>query len=283
MGSADIVPGVSGGTVALVLNIYHQLIKAIHQCVTVITTGTRGDLSGAVREMRRVPWVWLLSLLAGILTAVIVLSKPLETALHEHPVELAGLFLGLIAGSVVLCWGQVREPSVKYWLIGAISAVITFVVLGFSAGNSDSAGITAAWWVFFLSGAIAICAMILPGISGSFILVLLGMYGQVLSAVTDRNILILAVFALGCATGLALASSTQNWLLSNHHDAVIAAMVGLMAGSLRILWPWPGGLDSTALGLPGPGEVLLPVALAVLGLAIVIGMDMASRRVRTGH
>lgn len=141
--------------------------------------------------------------------------------------------------------------------------------------------VTAPWWAFFLGGGIAICAMILPGISGSFLLVLMGLYAQVLGAVAERNILVLGIFALGCATGLALASSALRWLLHHHHDLVIASMVGLMIGSIRILWPWPNGLDSTAMQLPTGGEWLVPTLLAALGVVIVIGMEMLADRLRT--
>jgi len=125
---------------------------------------------------------------------------------------------------------------------------------------------------FFGAGAIAICAMILPGISGSFILVTLGMYSAVLGAVNDRDVAAVAAVALGCVLGLALFSQVLHWALNQHYNTVMAGLIGLMLGSLRVLWPWPGGVDSTALGSPS-GPVLVPVALAVGGLVLVVGIN----------
>ena len=131
--------------------------------------------------------------------------------------------------------------------------------------------------VFFLAGAVAICAMILPGVSGSFLLVVLGMYGAVLGAVNDRDLLVLAVFVAGCAVGLGLFSQVLHWALTNWYGAVMAGLTGLMLGSVRVLWPWPAGVDSTALGSPS-GPVLVPVLLMIGGFAVVAGFDVVARR-----
>ncbi len=278
MGAADIVPGVSGGTVALVLGIYQQLIEALHHCVSIVTNAVRGDVGAARRGLRTLPVVWLGALGVGILAAVFALSGPLRTALQTHPVALAGLFTGLIAAAVVLVWRQVHQTSTATLLWAAIAAVGTFVLLGLNPATGPRPGVVSPWWVFFLAGAVAICAMILPGISGSFLLVLLGMYPQVLDAVAERNLSILAVFVLGCATGLALASSALHWLLTHHHDLVIAAMTGLMIGSIRVLWPWPAGLESTQMAWPAAETSAAPIALAVLGAGLVLGLDALARR-----
>ncbi|MCB1260173.1 MAG: DUF368 domain-containing protein, partial [Acidimicrobiales bacterium] len=136
-------------------------------------------------------------------------------------------------------------------LLGA--AAVTFVVLGLREGTSDDVVAQTAdpaIWAFFGAGAIAICAMILPGISGSFILVMLGMYGPVLGAVTDRDVVSLGVFLVGAVIGLALFSQALHWALNRHYDTVMAVLIGLMLGSMRVLWPWPDGVDSTAIGAP---------------------------------
>ena len=132
-------------------------------------------------------------------------------------------------------------------------------------------------WAFFITGALAICAMILPGISGSFILVLLGMYGPLLSAVTSRDILTLTVFMIGAVVGLAVFSQILHKALTLHHDLVIAALVGLMAGSLRVLWPWPDGVDSTAIGVPD-SDVLVASAIAALAFIVVIVVARFAQR-----
>lgn len=280
MGAADVVPGISGGTVALVLGIYRRLIEAIHSGVAVIVRLLRLDLPGAATALRRVPWIWLGALGVGILSMVFIASAPLSRALQTHPVQLAGLFVGLIAGAVVLCWRQLDWPAALHYAAAAIMAVATFVLLGLSPAGSGGAAGDTPWWAFFLGGAVAICAMILPGISGSFLLVLMGLYSPVIGAVADRDVVALGIFALGCATGLALASSALRWLLHNHHDLLIAAMVGLMVGSIRILWPWPHGLESTALELPAAHDWLVPTLLAVLGVVVVIGLEAVATRLR---
>ena len=281
MGMADLVPGVSGGTVALVLGIYRHLIDALHTLVAVLVHVLRGDLRGAVRGLRFVPWLWLVTLGAGILTVVVLMAGPLTTAIETYPVQLAGLFVGLIAAAVVLCWRQLRHASAHHLRIAAVVAVATFLLLGLSPAASAESTISAPLWGFYVGGAIAITAMILPGISGSFLLVLMGLYAQVLTAVTDRDLVVLGVFVLGCATGLALSATTLRWLLLRYHDAVLAAMIGLMIGSLRILWPWPGGFESTTIALPTASTWAAPTALAVLGLVLVLGLDAVAARLRS--
>lgn len=281
MGAADIVPGISGGTVALVLGIYARLIEALHSLVRVATRALTGDRPGTRQAVRTVPWVWLGALGAGILGMVLLASGPLSAALTAYPVPLAGLFVGLIAGAVLLCWRQLAAPTARHVTLAAVWALGTFALLGLSPAAGGS-GAAPPLWAFFGGGAIAICAMILPGISGSFLLVLMGLYAPVLAAVAERNLLVLAVFALGCATGIALASSALRWLLTRHHDLVLASMTGLMVGSIRILWPWPHGLESTAIGLPG-ADWAVPTLLAALGFGVVIGLEAAARLVRRRH
>lgn len=280
MGSADIVPGVSGGTVALVLGIYRRLIDSIRNGSSAIGHVLKVDLRGSVERLGQVEWVFLIPLLAGIGAAVLALSHLIETLLEEHPVEMAGLFLGLVLGSVVVAWGllQRRDTRSVLWLVG--TAVVVFVLMGLTSGTSEEAVQQLddpALWVFFGAGAIAICAMILPGISGSFLLVTMGMYGAVLGAVNDRDLVVVGVFLLGCIIGLALFSQVLHWALSEHYDTVMAALIGLMLGSLRVLWPWPGGVESTELAVPSE-SVGVPILLAVGGFVLVLGIEWVSKR-----
>ncbi|MDO5629245.1 MAG: DUF368 domain-containing protein [Mobilicoccus sp.] len=277
MGAADIVPGVSGGTVAFALGIYHMLIAALDRCVDVVTAVLRFDGKGIVTALKAVPWVWIISLGVGILTAVFVLADVLERALHSQPLAMAGLFMGLILGACVLCWRQLRSPNKRDIAMLVLFAIGFFLFLGI-APTGGGASATPPLWGFFLAGSIAICAMLLPGISGSFLLVLMGMYPHVLSAVSQRDFVVLAVFALGCAVGISLAARGLKWLLIHHHDLVVAAMIGIMVGSLRILWPWPGGLDSTTLSLPTADTWLVPTLCIAAGLVVVIGVDALARR-----
>lgn len=284
MGAADIVPGVSGGTVALVLGIYERLIGNVHAGAQALKAVLTGDLSGFGAKLREVEWVWLLSLLAGVLVAIAALSSILETLLHDHPVRMAALFFGLVVGSLSIAWRLIRSVGAPELAMIVGVAVALFLVLGLKSDTEVAEGtaeiVTKSWWIFFLSGALAICAMILPGISGSFILVLIGMYTEVLGAVNDRDLVALTATAAGCVVGLALFSSVLTWALEHHHDLVIAAMVGLMLGSLRVLWPWPGGTNTTDLASPSD-DVGVPILLAVVGVVVVIAVELIA--VRTDH
>ncbi len=282
MGAADIVPGVSGGTIALVLGIYRHLVASIRDGSKAIFALLKGDGRGAIGRLEGIDWAFLLSLLAGILVAVAALSHVLETALEDHPVEMAGLFFGLVAGSAVIAWGLLNHRTARNAAILVGAAVVFFLVLGLTGGTTEDAVQqldSPALWIFFGSGAIAICAMILPGISGSFLLVIMGMYGALLSAVTDRDLVSLAVFGLGAVVGLAVFSQLLHWALEHHYDVVMSVLIGLMVGSIRVLWPWPGGVETTELAAPGSGGgVLVPVLLALVGLAVVVTIDRVSHR-----
>ncbi|MEO6651629.1 MAG: DUF368 domain-containing protein [Ilumatobacteraceae bacterium] len=284
MGAADIVPGVSGGTVALVLGIYERLIRNVHTGAQALKALVQGDLDEVRAKLVAVEWIWLLSLLAGILAAVAVLASLLEDLLADHPVRMAALFFGLVLGSLTVAVRLIRSIGTSEIVAIVGFAVALFLVLGLKSDTEVAEGaieiVTKPWWVFFLSGALAICAMILPGISGSFILVMIGMYTEVLGAVNDRNLVALTATATGCVVGLALFSSVLTWALEHHHDLVMAAMVGLMLGSLRVLWPWPAGTQTTELGRP-LGDVMVPILLAVVGAAVVIAVELLA--VTTDH
>ena len=197
---------------------------------------------------------------------------------------MAALFLGLVAGSVLVAWRMFLAPNGRLaWIVG-ISAVVTFVVLGIRESTApDGVGQagTVALPLFFIAAAFAVTAMILPGVSGSFLLVVMGMYGPVLSAVNDRDITELVVFVVGAVVGLALFSQVLHRALETAHDIVMAILIGLMLGSVRVLWPWPEGVDSTRLEVPDD-HVAVSIALAVTGFVLVLGISRLSQsRLRT--
>lgn len=279
MGSADVVPGVSGGTVALVLAIYHRLVTAIRNGSSALGHFLTGDVRGGVSLLRQVDWLLLLPLVLGILTAVLALAGAIEHQLEANPVPMSGLFLGLVAGSTVVATGLLTRRDTREWALILGSGAAFFVLLGFTSGPAaDPVSGVVPLWAFFLSGAVAICAMILPGISGSFLLVVMGMYAAVLAAVNERDLVTVGVFALGCVVGLALFSQLLHWALNEHYDSVMAVMIGLMLGSLRVLWPWPDGADSIALGAPDEA-VAVTVALALFGLGLVLAVDRIAHRI----
>jgi len=288
MGTADIVPGVSGGTVALVVGIYDRLIHNVREGARALKQIITGDVSGFGATLRRIEWLWLLSLLGGIILAVGLLSSILETLLDEQAIAMSGLFFGLVVGTIWIAWNMLdRNDAAGVRIDVALMlgvGVVMFLLLGLRSDTEVAEGaeevVTEPAWMFFLVGAIAICAMILPGISGSFILVLLGMYTEVLGAVNDRAIGVLLAFMAGCVVGLALFSTLLNYLLERYHSHVIAAMIGLMLGSTRVLWPWPDGVHTTTLAAPSD-EIVLPIVLAVLGAAVVITVEWFSNRRHT--
>jgi putative membrane protein len=280
MGSADIVPGVSGGTVALVLGIYERLLASIRAGSKALILLVRLDIAGFRRWMSAVEWPFIVPLLAGIGVAFLTLARLIRDLLHEQPELMSAIFLGLVAGSVVIAWRLLRVPAALHALIIALVAVVTFVALGLVHGTGEEAVsqiAEPALWAFFGAGAIAICAMILPGVSGSFLLVVMGMYGPALAALTELQLLNLVVFGAGMVVGLALFSQVLHLALQRYHDLVMAVLIGLMAGSVRVLWPWPDGVDSTALGAPS-GDWPAALALAAVAFVIVVVVGAYAQR-----
>ena len=264
MGSADVVPGVSGGTVALVVGIYERLVASIHAGSAALGYGLRLRFADARRRLGEVEWGLLVPLLIGIGIAVLSLAALIDRLLEEQPQNTAAAFFGLVLGSIVIAWRLVRRWGSVRIGTGAAVAIIAFVVLGLRGDAVTDPGIV----LFLGAGAIAIVAMILPGISGSFILLMLGMYQAVLDAVNERDLAVVGVFLVGAVVGLAAFSTLLHRLLRDHHDTVMAALIGLMLGSLRVLWPWPDGADTAALSVPV--DPLVPTLLGLAGAALVL-------------
>ncbi len=280
MGSADIVPGVSGGTIALVLGIYERFIASVRAGSKALTLLARADVDGFRKWMAAVEWAFMLPLVAGIGVAFLTLARVIRDLLHEQPEMMSAVFMGLVAGSVIIAWRLIRAPAAVHAAIIVVGGIVTFAALGLAHGTSEeSVGqmTEPALWAFFGAGAIAICAMILPGVSGSFLLVVMGMYGPALNAVAEFEILNLLAFGAGIVVGLALFSQVLHLALQRHHDVVMALLIGLMAGSVRVLWPWPGGVESTAIGAP-EGDWLVAVALAVVAFVIVVVVGYFAQR-----
>lgn len=281
MGTADIVPGVSGGTVALIFGIYEQLLGAIRTGAQGLGRLVKGDVSGFVEKLKSVDWLFLVPLLVGVLGAIVALSSTIEKLLSEQPEAMAGLFFGLVIASISVAWALLDEKGGRQVLIVAAVGIIVALLLGFQSGQITDA----PTWAFFFAGAVAICAMVLPGVSGSFLLLMMGMYPAVLGAVHDRDLAALGVFFVGIVVGLALFSNVLGWLLDNYRDLVLASLIGLMVGSLRVLWPWPNGVgvvgetseetvNGTGLELPATlADFWVPFGLAVVAAVLVTGVD----------
>ncbi len=231
MGAADIVPGVSGGTVAFITGIYPRLLHALRSFdLAVLRLLLRGDVRGA---WQHVDGAFLFSLLAGILTSVFTLARLISWLLYTYPEPLWSLFFGLILASALLLFGQIGAREKRHWAMLALGFGIALYV-SVAPGGSFIDGELGV----FLAGFIAICAMILPGISGSFILVLLGMYSVVLTAVKELDIVLILILATGAGCGLLCFSRLLYWLLSRFRDLTIALLTGFLFGSLAMVWPW---------------------------------------------
>ena len=231
MGAADVIPGVSGGTIAFITGIYEELINSIKsinlKAIKLFFTGKFGEFWKAING------TFLLSVLLGIGISVFSLAKGLEYLLNHYPILVWSFFFGLIVASAIYV-----ARSIKSWNAGTIISGILGIAVAFGITVISPAEANTAYWFVFVSGMIAICAMILPGISGSFILVLLGMYKFILGAVGDMNIAVILTFLVGAAIGIIAFSNVLSWLLRKYHNLTIALLAGFMIGSLNKVWPW---------------------------------------------
>lgn len=211
MGVAEVVPGFSGGTVALVAGIYERLIANIRSGAHALSLLLRGKPSAALRAVFSIDWLFIGFLLAGMASALVTVSSGLRALINERPVEMSAIFLGLVLGASVLAARRLRQPSPLHALLGTASTAAFFVLLGFTSGSVPDPTLM----LVFAGGAVAICAWILPGVSGAFLLLVLGLFTTVLDALADVDLPVLSVFALGCVVGLAIFSTLLNWALSS--------------------------------------------------------------------
>jgi len=231
MGAADVVPGVSGGTIAFITGIYEELINSIK---SINLTAIKLLVSFKLAEFwKAINGTFLISVFIGIGISVFSLAKGLEYLLHHYPILVWSFFFGLIVASAIYV-----ARSIKRWKADTIIGGIAGIIIAYLITVITPAEANTSYWFIFLSGAIAICAMILPGISGSFILVLLGMYKFILSAVGDMNIAVILTFLVGAAVGIIAFSNVLSWLLKKYHNTTIAVLAGFMVGSLNKVWPW---------------------------------------------
>lgn len=290
MGSADVVPGVSGGTIAFIVGIYEELIESIRAAARPpfwkALLGLRiGDALKAVNAG------FLIALLGGILLAILTLAKGIEWLLVHQPVYLWSFFFGLVLASIWTVGVRIPRWTGSLAVALLLGAVGAYFLVGLVPLQTPE-----SWWFLILSGALAICAMILPGISGSFILVLLGKYQFVLGAVNQRDFVTIGLVGIGAVIGLISFAQVLGWLFKRYHDLAVALLIGLMAGSLRKIWPWKevvasitdrhGDIIPTVernLMPPFTGELALALALAVVGFAAVLLLDRLANRQSEGE
>jgi putative membrane protein len=264
MGAADVVPGVSGGTMALIVGVYTRLVGSISAFFSAAAVGVRGDRAGARRRFGEVEWGLVIPLATGIVTAIVIGSRVIPGLLETYPAQARGLFLGLVAASVAIPWLRMDRPGAREAAIVVVAAVVAFLLVGLPRAATADPSLPRV----FASAAVAICAMILPGVSGAFLLEVLGIYAPTLIALRELNVPYVATFILGALVGIGAFAKLLSWLLAHHTNTTMAALVGLMAGSLRALWPWQA--EDRTLLTPGPGDPVVPVVLlALAGFAFV--------------
>lgn len=274
IGVAEALPGISGGTVALITGVYEGLIAAASQLATAVRVLLTGRGKERVREeFGRVDWGLVLPLMAGMLVGLLLSAKLLAPLVTDHTQYAYAVFFGLVLASLWVPY----TGSGRRWHAADYGLALLFAALAFWLTSLSVAGSADNRLVVLGAGAIAVCALILPGLSGSFLLLALGMYEPTIDAVNDRDFAYLGVFALGMLAGLAVAVKSLRWLLARYHHLTLVVLTGIMAGALRALWPWQGDEHDRSLYAPTEG-VPLTVALAVAGFATVATILVIAHR-----
>jgi putative membrane protein len=295
MGAADVVPGVSGGTIAFITGIYDELLASIKNLPKAFAHLPANKFNLKI-FMEEANLGFLLSLLAGIVLSFLSLAKIITSLLKNHPVPVWSFFFGLILASV---WFVLKD--IDKWKPSHFVSLVTGIAAGYLITVIGPSQTPDTMWFIFISGAAAICAMILPGISGSFILLLLGKYEYMLHAINNLDLIVICVFALGAASGLISFSHFLSWLLKKYRFVTIAFLGGMMFGSLNKIWPWKEAVESVLNSkgelipvkensvLPGTyvettgADAMIPAALIMLvaGFSLIFIIDKIAGRMKT--
>jgi putative membrane protein len=289
MGAADVVPGVSGGTIAFITGIYDEWLSSLKRCTPAVLLMIKRD--GIVKTWQYINGNFLLALFGGILISLKTFAAIVLMAMDSYPILVWAFFSGLVAASIYLLareqrgWGAVE-------FIGLVFGVLFILAISYMA----PAQLPGHGWILFLGGFVAICAMILPGISGSFILLLVGLYPVFLQAIHHLEIGKLLWFGAGCITGLVVFSRFLLWLLNSYHTQTLAILIGFLVGSLSVTWPWKHALLTTVdshgrtialqqenlnplnyMAVTGSEPtIVLAVVWALAGVLLVAGVEFAA-------
>lgn len=294
MGAADVVPGVSGGTIAFISGIYEELIDSINK----INLGALKVLKneGIAPFWKHINGNFFLALLSGVGISILSLAKGVKWLLDNEPIGVWSFFFGLMIASVLFL-----AKDIQKWNLGTILAMILSGIVAYLITVVPPLGSNSGLVYIFFSGALAICAMILPGISGAFILVLLGSYHTVLGALDRWDLKIIAVFIIGAVVGILSFSKALKWLFSHYRNTTIAGLTGFIIGSLNKVWPWKEvlrwGEDSHGNQIPvweksvfpstfenitgNDPQILTAIALAIGGFLLLYGLEMWAGKIKT--
>lgn len=294
MGGADVIPGVSGGTIAFITGIYEELLHSLKSIdLKAFTLLSKFQFEAF---WKKINGNFLSVVLAGIATSVISLAKILSYLLEHYPIMVWSFFFGLILISSPLIL-----RTIKKWRIAVVVSFIVGAVIAYAITILSPTQTPEALWFIFFAGCIAICAMILPGISGAFILLLLGKYEFIIRSLIDVNIGVIAVFLIGCVVGLISFSHLLTWILDHYHDITIALLAGFMVGSLNKVWPWKEVLsfriDSNGQQVAATDRSILPgdyltitghdpqvfqaIMMMALGVFIVVVIEKIAERLKS--
>ncbi|MDB4496658.1 DUF368 domain-containing protein [Flavobacteriaceae bacterium] len=283
MGAADVVPGVSGGTIAFISGIYEELLNSISSFKFSLINVLKNE--GIKVVWKKINGSFLLALFIGICFSVLSLAKLIENLLENHPILIWSFFFGLVLASIIYIAKQIKLWNIKcylYLIFGLIFAYYITTLNPVITQNSSP-------WFLFLAGMIAICAMILPGISGSFILVLLGAYKPILNAINTKDFFSIIIFMAGAVLGLLTFSRVLKWLFSKYKNYTLALLIGFIAGSLNKIWPWKETIswrtNSKGIEVPftttsvspfsfdGDSKLLMAGLLAIIGFGLILLLE----------
>lgn len=283
MGAADVVPGVSGGTIAFISGIYEELLSSISSVNLSILKLLKSKGLGAV--WKAINGNFLVALLLGIFISIVSLSKLISYLLENQPILVWSFFFGLVLASILYIGKQISKWNVITVVLLLIAAILAFYITTLEPLVSENSSPL----FLFLAGALAICAMILPGISGAFILVLLGAYKPVLDAIHNKDFKLLAILGTGAIVGLLLFSRVLKWLFDNYRNLTLAVLTGFIIGSLNKIWPWKRALtwrlNSHGIKVPfneesispfsfdGDPQLLVAILVAVVGFVVIIVLE----------
>ncbi|WP_299159871.1 DUF368 domain-containing protein [uncultured Tenacibaculum sp.] len=283
MGAADVVPGVSGGTIAFISGIYEELLSSISNVnLSLFKTLKEKGFKSAWEQLNG---NFLASLFVGIFISIVSLAKVISWLLVNHPILLWSFFFGLVLASVIYIAKQITKWNIISIILLIVGAVLAYYITTMNPLVSEN---SSTLFMFF-AGAIAICAMILPGISGSFILVLLGAYKPVLAAINNRDYTTIAAVGLGAVIGLLSFSRVLKYLFANYKNYTLVVLTGFIIGSLNKIWPWKkvltyrtnshgeqvpfNELSVSPLNFDGDSQLLYASILAVIGFSLILLLE----------
>jgi len=289
MGAADVVPGVSGGTIAFISGIYEELIGSLNNINFSLLKNLKNE--GFKSTWKKVNGPFLLALLSGVFVSIISLAKGVEWLLENHPILLWSFFFGLVLASIIYIGKQIKIKPSDYilFLAMAVGAVVAYLITTLNPAETSDTNL-----FLFFAGALAICAMILPGISGSFILVIIGAYGPVLEALNSRNLKMILIFGAGAVVGLLSFSKLLKWFFEKYNRLTLAVITGFMIGSMNKIWPWKIALtfrtNSKGVKIPlneesispfnfdGDPQLLQAIGLIIFGVLIILILEKISTK-----